>query len=132
VQSGAKSVNGVGTCLIGKIETTDFPVITKWLCFFYFPILPVRSFYVLGQPDLVIEPGEFVTSYNLVPFSGVGLYWPSIGLSLRWTVGFLLIAAAVYFFSCDPDPASKRWAIVRRKRPILFSIHPLIGKCWKN
>jgi len=42
------SWNGIGTALYGKKRTTNGYISTKWLTILYVPVLPVRSYLVLG------------------------------------------------------------------------------------
>jgi hypothetical protein len=74
------TVNGSGTKLYGKTPSQNGYIATKWICLFYFPILPVDSYEVLAEQNAGLQ-----SSYAMNRLDEI--YWPQILTTA--TKGFL-------------------------------------------
>ncbi len=96
-QPGAWSLNGCGTHFFGEAKDPMGTVETKWLCFFFVPVIPVLSYHVLKSSDHLVSFGERERNLDLIAFSGLGLHWPSIRrTALGSSVGAIVLCAVLF------------------------------------
>jgi hypothetical protein len=69
-----RTFNGCGTILYGEKPVEGGHISTKWIVFFYIPLLPVRSYIVSYES----QESWNKSTYDLVPLPGLGFYWPQV------------------------------------------------------
>jgi peroxiredoxin len=90
--------NGFGTKLYGNKRTPGGRIATKWVVFFFMPIVPVKSYKVISQQKTRVSTVEYRTDYALTELPG--LYWPQAGLigiiaALFWVLVLFSLSASL-------------------------------------
>ena len=92
LEEGVSVGNGFGTTLRGEHRTADGYIATKWVVFYYAPLIPIRSCEIVGARDREYLNWWIGASSGPTlryrPLSTGLLYWPQVAptFALVWAI----------------------------------------------